>query len=295
MQRYAPLRNKSTLTLFTATLVYVVCMSSSIGWGQERLRSDPRAQIPTPPNSLDEVVERFYPELEVVTFRDEFVAGAEQPHRVELLTEVGRCYVAVAVAPAEEDIDMRVDDAGRLAGIDQARDSYPRVSWCAEGRTARIEISALQRQVDVALVVLLDSNTSYVPAGELVGGDLNTRLLGFWARVAPRWLSLAPPATIAFKGPALVPTSLALSDEYCSLVLAVAIGEIDDVDLVIRDNDETIMGSFEVSPAASLLFCDEWRENYELVVGVRRGNGTVRLVVLYPPAAGMIEHASDRD
>lgn len=289
MQRYASLRNKSTLTLFFATLVYVVCMSSSIGWGQERLRNDPRAQIPTPPNSLEEAVQRFYPNLTDVALRDEFVVGAEQTHRVELSTDVGRCYVAVAVAPAEEDIDMRIHDAGRLAGTNQARDSYPRLEWCAAGRSAIIAISASQRQVDVALVVFRDANTSYVPTGEVVGGDLTTRLLGYWSRVAPRWLSLAPPSTIAFKGPALVTTSVRLSDEHCSLVLAVAVGEINDVDLLIRDGDETIAGSFEVNPTAALLFCDEWRDSYELVVGVRRGHGTVRVIVLYPPEAGIAE------
>lgn len=257
------------------------------GSAQERLRDDPRVSRHAASDNALDLAARLYPNYAMVGRRQGVAVAGGERREVPIETRVGECYAVVAVDTGlSADVDLEMFGGERFIDNDLSRDLPAHVSWCAEHSRSRVEVSAPFASADVDLVVVRSWNSGATTMdGE---GPLDALARAAAARSVPRGWSEQRVVDTNFDEPGVVDSTLS-TGEGCRAWVAVAENSVLDHDLLLERGDSTVPDeetearkgserSMRDEGPALIVHCGEaGAPERPLLVGVRRGSGTVRV------------------
>ena len=255
--------------------------TASTANGQDYL-TDPRAALPDPPRTLDELARRFVPLHRALVDTQHATLGFDDDARLQIEVTSGVCYDFAAVGPQHDDLDVWIHLDGEYAGQDVRPDTWPIVEWCApRDGTVEMRVHAFAGEGPVEYGVFVDPESERRASGSQ--DELSNRLVQSAARTAPRWLPDGPQWRRYVSRPQVYEYDVTFRAGRCYVLLAVGDAGVRDVDLMLLDGDTIVAQDLAVDATPALARCADRDETLEARVVVVRGAGFVAAQLLSQP------------
>ena len=276
--------------------------------------SDPRSQI-RPPESVEEVAERYFPGWVVHRPRTplNLLAGASLPF--DLAVEAGACYAVVGLGdwvdtPASGEsteapwwamwaglpsgvtsverrrarLDVQLEGSVGIVTQDIKRDAWPAAMACAaQSETLRTLVSAPDDRARGHFLVVRDPDR-YATRGS--ARDPFERLRAEAQRqIAGRATPWTEPQRMTFHRRGLRRLHVPLEARHCYAVTAYGLPSVEGIALAVTTEGGQRVEDREATPRAGVVLCPSAPGLAEVDVVVVRGYGMVEVSVLRLPTA----------